>query len=248
MYKIWAIFKKELKLYFSSPIAYAVYTVFVVITGLFFYMYLFGFINKCMEYDRRAQLMGNMYQMPVMNVNEWVARPLFGTVNIILMFMLPGITMRIFSEEKRNDTMQLLLTSPLSEWHIVLGKYAACLFFYAIMIFLTSFQFAFLFIYGSPEMMPIIAGYVALLLSGAAFVAMGIFVSSQTENQIVAFIVTLAINMFSVISNRLLFWLAIKFTTTKIPNTSSAAVPSPALTRVAFKLKKLLMVANSTTA
>ncbi len=200
MNKIWAIFKKELRLYFVSPIAYAVLTAFTLIAGIFFYIYLFEFVKQCLRLDMQAQMYGSLMKIPAMNVDEWVVRPFFGMINVILLFILPGITMRIFSEEKRQETMALLLTSPLSDLQIVLGKFLGAYSFYCLMIGITFFHFIFLFVFGEVGWISLLSGYFGLSLVGASFIATGMLVSNYTENQIVAFIVTLLIN--------LMFWLA----------------------------------------
>jgi len=111
-------------------------------------------------------------------------------MSIILLLMVPLLTMRLFSEEKKRQTDELLFTSPISVNQIILGKYFASLFVLLVMLFLTGILSIFVFSYGNPELAPILSGYLGLFLVGAAFLAVGIFFSSLTENQIVSAILT----------------------------------------------------------
>jgi ABC-2 type transport system permease protein len=184
MRQIEAIFGKEMKSYFVSPIAYVVIAVFLVISGYFFYGMLSSFVQLCI----RANLQAHYYRMapPKLNVNEWVIRPLFHNLSVIGIFMLPLITMRLYSEEKRSGTMELLLTSPITRSQTLLGKFLAALALYGVMIGVTLFHQIFLFGYGNPEAGPILSGYIGLLLEGAAFLSVGLLISSLTKNQIIA--------------------------------------------------------------
>jgi len=184
MKNIWAICKKEIKTYFTSPIAYVVITVFLVLVGFFFYSLIWWFNSQSMQMAR------NPYYYQQLNINQMVYSPLFHNISIILLLMVPLLTMRLFSEEKKINTDELLYTSPLSVNQIILGKYFAALFVLFVMLSLTGILSIFIFAYGNPEILPILSGYLGLFLMGATFIAVGIFFSSLTENQIVSAILT----------------------------------------------------------
>lgn len=181
---IFHIAGRELRATFVSPIAYVVMTGFMVLSGWFFF-------NLLMQFNRLL----NMYQMfqrpdivAQMNLNEMVMTPLLYNMTIVLLLMVPLITMRLFSEEKKLRTEELLLTSPVSVNALVLGKFLSALLFLFILLGLTAIYPWILFHYGSPlpELGSILTGYVGMFLLGAAFISVGLFSSSLTENQIVA--------------------------------------------------------------
>jgi len=193
MKNIWAICKKEIKTYFTSPIAYVIITVFLVLIGFFFYSLIWWFNSQSLQMAQNP----SYYQQ--LNINQMVYSPLFHNMSIILLLMVPLLTMRLFSEEKRRQTDELLFTSPISVNQIILGKYFASLFVLLVMLFLTGIFSIFVFAYGNPEPAPILNGYLGLFLMGAAFISAGIFFSSLTENQIVSAILTFG--------TLLLFWI-----------------------------------------
>jgi ABC-2 type transport system permease protein len=119
-------------------------------------------------------------------VNEQVIRPLLSNVGVIGLFFIPMITMRLFSEEKRSGTIELLVTSPIRDGEIILGKWLAALTLYGILLLLTALNFVFLFKYGNPDWKPLAIGYLGLLLQAAALLAIGMFISTLTKNQIIA--------------------------------------------------------------
>ncbi|MBN1938027.1 MAG: ABC transporter permease subunit [Candidatus Aminicenantes bacterium] len=184
MKAVWIIAKKELRAYFTSPIAYVVMTVFLVLTGFFFYSLVWWFNAQSMQ---AAQ---NPYYAQQMNINLMVFGPLFNNMSIILLLVLPLLTMRLLAEEKKAGTEELLMTSPISVWRIIMGKYLASLLVVAAMLALTALPAVFTFLYGNPELAPILNGYLGLFLMAAAFLAVGLFFSSLTENQIVAAVLT----------------------------------------------------------
>lgn len=189
MSNVIAIFKRDTRGYFSSPIAYVVIGLFLIITGIFFYLMLSSFLQYSYAVMMRRQ------QLPV-NVNQLMVRPFLLNVSVISLFLIPIITMRSFSEEKKSGTMELLLTSPLTNWQIIIGKFLATYLLYFVMITVTFLFMALLFIWGNPEFMPILLGYIGLLLMGASLIGLGNFISSLTENQIVAAVGTFASTMF----------------------------------------------------
>jgi ABC-2 type transport system permease protein len=175
----WTIYRRELKSYFASPIAYLLMVVFALIFGYFFYVATAIFVSRGME----SQMMGR--SMP-MDVNEWVIRPLLMNVSVIALFMIPMISMRLFAEEKRSGTIELLMTSPIRDVEILLGKWFAALTMFATVLALSGLNLGFLFAYGKPDWRPILIGYLGLLLQGGALLALGTLISTMTKNQIVA--------------------------------------------------------------
>jgi ABC-2 type transport system permease protein len=177
------IFYRELRAYFSSSIAYVVITMFLIITGYFFYNLIATF--SVISFQAQANpMMARQYNL--LNINETVVRPLFGNISIIMLLMTPLLTMRLLAEERKAGTMELLLTYPVRDIEVVTGKFLACFTVFLAMIFSTFIYPALLVFLGEPELMPIITGYIGLILLGAAFIALGLFTSSLTENQIIA--------------------------------------------------------------
>jgi ABC-2 type transport system permease protein len=175
----WTIAKKELNSYFRSPIAYGVMAFFALIAGYFFYVAVVYFVRRGLE----SSMMGQSFPM---DVNEFVVRPVFSNISVIGLFLIPMITMRLFAEEKRTGTIELLLTSPLSDMSIIFGKWLGGMILYTAMLGLSAISMALLFAYGQPDWRPILIGYLGLLLQGGALLAIGTFVSNCTKNQIVA--------------------------------------------------------------
>ena len=188
MKNIWIICKKELKSYFSSPIAYLLMAIFAVIFGFFFYSATAFFVMRSME----SQMMGRGQPM---DVNEWVIRPLLSNASVIGLFLIPMITMRLYAEEKRSGTMELLLTSPVRDIEIIIGKFIAALIMYACVIGVSALDLAALFAYGKPDWKPIAVGYLGLLMQGGALIAIGTFISTTTRNQIIAGGATFAVSL-----------------------------------------------------
>ena len=184
MSNILAIFDREIRAYFVSPIAYVVLTIFLLLAGLFFTNIFTAVVEQSLQQGMRSQQYG-MPPQPI-DVPAIVTRSFFGTMSVILLFMIPMITMGLFSEEKKRGTIELLLTAPLSSLQVVLGKFLAGLTFFASMLLLSMLFMSTLFYFSSPDKGPIFSGYLGLLLYGAALVALGMFVSSLTENQIIA--------------------------------------------------------------
>jgi ABC-2 type transport system permease protein len=181
------ICRKELRSYFVSPIAYLLLTMFAVISAFFFWIFLRGFV----EYGMEMQMRGEIFPM---NINEQIVRPLLSNAAVVGgLFFIPMITMRLFAEEKRTGTIELLATSPIRDAEIILGKWLAAMALYASMLLFTALNFIFLFRYGNPDWKPLAVGYLGLLLQAGALLAIGTFVSSLTRNQIIAGAVTFAI-------------------------------------------------------
>jgi ABC-2 type transport system permease protein len=179
MRNIWIIWQKELRSYFASPIAYLLLTMFALIFGFFFWNALGYFVLMGME----SQMRGQMFPM---NLNEEVIRPLLSNASVIGLFFIPMITMRLFAEEKRTGTIELLATSPVRDLEIIVGKWLAAMTLYATMLLFTALNFAFLFKYGNPDWKPLAIGYLGLLLQAGGLLAIGTFISTLTRNQIIA--------------------------------------------------------------
>jgi len=179
MRNIWIICRKELRSYFVSPIAYLLLTMFAIIFGFFFWNSLGYFVLMGME----SQMRGQPFPM---NLNEEVIRPLLSNAAVIGLFFIPMITMRLFAEEKRTGTIELLVTSPIRDFEIIIGKWLAALILYATMLLFTAVNFAFLFKYGNPDWKPLAVGYLGLLLMAGGLLAIGTFISTLTKNQIIA--------------------------------------------------------------
>ena len=187
MKNILAIWQRELKSYFLSPIAYVVLTVFLFIAGFFFYTILTAWVQQTMMQAAYGQ-----GSQPV-DVPGMVSRSFFGTISVVLLFMIPMLTMGLFAEEKKRGTIELLLTTPVGNLQAMMGKYLASLTFLLIMYVASGITISALFIYGQPDWKPILTGYLGLILYGAALLAVGLFISTLTENQIVAGVITLGV-------------------------------------------------------
>jgi ABC-2 type transport system permease protein len=188
MRNILAITQKELKSYFSSPIAYIVIGLWALMYGYFFVALLNFFVRQSMQMNQFG-----MQGPQAMNVNQQLIRPLLQNVLILILFLMPMVTMRSYSEEKRSGTIELLLTSPITDFEIVLGKFFGAMALYGTMLAVTLIHIGLLFVYGHPEWKPIATAYLGLLLMGGCFIAVGLFISSLTKNQIVAGMVTFAV-------------------------------------------------------
>lgn len=194
MRNVWVICRKELRSYFVSPIAYAVMTFFALLFGLAFFSATRDFVNASF----RSQMMGGG---PPMSVNEFVISPLLGFAGTISLFLIPLISMRLLAEEKRNGTIELLLTSPIQDLSIILGKWLGAMLLYLFVIGMSVPSIALLFIWGKPDWRPVVAAYLGLLLQGGCLLAIGTLISAMTSNQIVAggaaFFVSLVLYMLS---------------------------------------------------
>jgi ABC-2 type transport system permease protein len=185
MSNVVAIAQKELRSYFASPIAYIIIGFFALVFGWFYFVSLTFFMQ--------ASLQMGMPGQGQVNVNNMAIRPLLQNVSVVALFVLPLITMRTYAEEKRTGTIELLLTSPLTDTQIILGKFFGAVTLFVLMLAVTWIHIGILFIYGNPEWKPILSGYLGLLLMGASFLSVGLLISSLTKNQIVAGMVTFAV-------------------------------------------------------
>jgi ABC-2 type transport system permease protein len=179
MRNVWLIWRKEMRSYFVSPIAYILLLMCALIFGFFFWSLLQAFLQFSMESQMRGEMMP-------MNMPEEITRRLFGNIPVTGLFIIPLITMRLFAEEKRSGTIELLATSPVRDIEIILGKWFAAVILYACMLLATALNFGFLFLYGNPDWKPLAIGYLGLFLQGGLLLALGTFISTLTKNQVIA--------------------------------------------------------------
>src|SRR4029077_9635606 len=154
MSNILAIANKELKSYFSGPIAYIVIGLWALLYGYFFVAILSFFVRQSMQMGQLG-----MQGPQAMNVNQQLIRPLLQNVLILILFLMPMVTMRSYSEEKRSGTIELLLTSPLTDFQIIMGKFLGAMALYGAMLAVTLIHVGLLFIYGRPEWKPLVTAY-----------------------------------------------------------------------------------------
>jgi ABC-2 type transport system permease protein len=195
---------KELRGYFGSPVAWVMMGLFAVLFGYFYNVYLAVFLSPM-----RSQFGAP----PVQNVNSEMIRPLLQNASVLILFLLPMMTMRTYSEEKRSGTIELLLTAPITDVEIILGKFVGAVGLYAGLLLVTAIYIALLFGVGSPEWRPILSGYAGLLLLGACFISVGLFISSLTKNQMVAGAATFVV--------ALMFWIISWFADSSGPTTAA---------------------------
>ena len=178
---------RELRSLFVSPVAYGVLSLFSVLAGMFFILDLGWFEQVLLQFQQYPG------QFADFNLNDGLLHEFYGSISVILLFLIPGITMGVYAAEKTNGTEELLLTSPLTIWDIVLGKFAAGAIFIAVLVGIVGLFASMLFLYGDPEVGKTASGLLGLLLTGWTYVAIGGFASAVTRSQIVAFLITLVV-------------------------------------------------------
>ena len=182
MRNTFAIAQRELNAYFSSPIAYVLIGFFALLFGWFFYVPLAYFEQQSMQ--------AGMNPGQALNINQMLVGPTLMNTTVIMLFLFPLITMRTYAEEKRSGTIELLLTSPITDVQIILGKFLGAVGLYAAMLLVTVPSVLVLFAYGNPDWQPVATSYLGLFLLGSSFIAFGLFISSLTQNQIIAGVLT----------------------------------------------------------
>ena len=180
MKNAWIIAKRDMGSYFNSPVFYVVTTVFLVLFSYIFFTILNVFSMQSLQ---AGQLRGMGISM---NLNQMVIAPSLANMAVMLLLIIPLLTMRSFAEEKKNKTFTLLLSSPVHLKEIILGKFLACIGMVTLMILITGYSTGFLFWMGQPEIGPILTGYLGMILMAGCYIAMGVFASSLTDNQIIA--------------------------------------------------------------
>lgn len=181
MRTILALTRKELEQYFASPVAYVVVALYLLLCGVFFYIYLGFYVQNVSQ--------AGAFGQEAQEVSQSIIRPFLSNVSFFLLFFFPLLAMRLLAEERKLGTYELLMTSPISITQIVLGKYLGVLIFSLLMLVLTGVYPAVLFVFGHPDPGPVLTGFLGLFLLGAAFLAISLFCSSLTESQIVAAVI-----------------------------------------------------------
>ncbi|MBP1726204.1 MAG: transporter permease [Deltaproteobacteria bacterium] len=178
------VYGKEMYRIFASPIFYVVAFIFLALAGYFFYSAVAYYSLLSFQAGR------NPFLGQQLNLGEMVLEPFFGSIGIVLLLMVPLITMRLFAEEKKTGTVELLLTYPISDRGAVLGKFTAALSVVALILTGTLPAMVVLSAFTTPPWATIFSGYLGLVLMSSAFVSLGVLASSLTQNQIVAAAIT----------------------------------------------------------
>ena len=181
---VFALVEKEWRHYFGSPIAYVALTMWTLLFGAFYVLVFNRFLAVSMRSAQQMEFGG----APKLSLNEWVISGVLHNMAVVALFITPMLTMRLFAEEKRQGTLELLATAPITGLQIILGKFLGALTLFALMLLAGLLNFLLLWQYATvaPEWKPLATGALALLLLGACFIAVGLFVSTLTRNQIVA--------------------------------------------------------------
>jgi ABC-2 type transport system permease protein len=161
---------RELISYFGSPVAYVVAAAFLAINGFLYGVIISGSKQADMSF-------------------------VFSDMGIVLLFVIPGITMRLLAEEQRMGTIELLLTAPVRDWEVIIGKFAAAMALFLLMLVPTGLYVLFLMLWGHPDSSTILTGYVGIILVGAVFVSIGLLTSAITQNQLVAFLIAFVVSL-----------------------------------------------------
>jgi ABC-2 type transport system permease protein len=188
-----AICQRELSYFYNSITAYVVTMVFVFLAGYFFYN-LLAFFNLSSFQSAQNPLAGGG-----LSLTESVLQPLFANLSVVLLLIAPMLTMRLLSEERRLGTAELLFTYPISDWDAILGKFLATVIVFAAMLALTLVLPLVLSGFAAPEGGPIATGYAGLLLLGMAYISVGVFFSSLSENQLVAGVLSFGFSLLVLI-------------------------------------------------
>lgn len=194
MRKLWGLYKKELKIFFSMPVAYVVTAVYMVLSGYFFA----NIVNYYAMVSLRSMQQYQRMQVDL-SVIEGVFRPYFHNVVIVLILMIPLITMRMFAEEKREGTSELLFTYPVNDFTIVAAKFLSALTVYSSMLIGTVACMIQMRVITAYELAPALLGLLGLVMIGAAFISLGIFISTLTESQIVAAVISFGILLLFIV-------------------------------------------------
>ena len=177
-----AIAGREIRSIFATPVAYVIFSAYAVFAGFIFFASLGLFLTQLQQ----IQALGMLHLLEQWNLNDVVIAPAFFTFAIVFLILVPLLTMRAFAEERATGSIELLLTSPVSVWEIVIGKYLAVLAVVALLVVMTALYPGLLLLYGNPEMAQTLSGLLSLFCYGAGLAALGCFVSALTQNQIIA--------------------------------------------------------------
>jgi len=193
MKSILVIAERELKTYFSSPIAYVALTIFTFLAGVVFYFFVGVMVESV---GTRAMMSAQTGRPPdPIDMPGVIVQNMFNFLSFVLLLVLPMITMALFSEEKKRGTMELLLTAPVTDLQVVLGKFLAAGVFYMILLATTVVELTILFAYSTPAKGPILSAYFGMALYGLAIIAVGMFISTLTDSQVISVILTFGVLM-----------------------------------------------------
>jgi ABC-2 type transport system permease protein len=184
MRNLYAIYRKEMRHYFVSPVAYVCSGLFLLISAFFFNFFLSAVIQQSFQMEMQSMQFGMPQQF---DVPGQVMRAFLGLLSTLILFITPFLTMGVFAEERKRGTMELLMTSPISEIQVVLGKFLASL---------SLVVYMYLHSDPIPPWRMLLAGYAGILLLGGSLLALGIFISSLTENQLIAAVLTFVAFLF----------------------------------------------------
>jgi ABC-2 type transport system permease protein len=189
MRNLYAIYRKEMRHYFVSPVAYVCIGVFLFISAYFFDYFLRAVIQQSFQMEMQSMQFG---MPPQFDVPGQVMRVFLGLLSTLILFITPFLTMGVFAEERKRGTIELLMTSPISEIQIVLGKFLASLSLFAVMLLPTAGYAVYMYLHSEPlpPWRMLLAGYAGILLLGGSLLALGIFISSLTESQLIAAVLT----------------------------------------------------------
>ena len=189
MRSLWAIAAREVRTYFTSPLAYVVIGVFLALSGYIFWVSLVRYSDLCLRFG------SNPYFLNQLNVNDLVIRPLFGSIGVIFLLMMPAISMRLLSEERKSGTAELLFTCPVTTTQVVVGKFLGAAVLPAAMLAITVTYPLIITTKASPDLLPTLAGYFGVLLMGLSILSIGVLISAMTENQIIAAVGAFGVNL-----------------------------------------------------
>jgi gliding motility-associated transport system permease protein len=191
---LYAIYRKEMSHYFVSPVAYIIVCIFLVLAAVFFNYYLGAVMQEAVEAAMEGMQSGSAFNVDVPAVT---LRAFLSVLGSILLFLTPMLTMGVFSEERKRGTMELLMTSPITDTQIVLGKFLASFSLLVIMLLPTVLYVVYMFAHSDPvpPWSLIAGGYLGVLLLGASLLAIGSFLSSLTENQIISAVLIFGVSL-----------------------------------------------------
>ncbi len=181
---------RELRYILNTVVGWIVLAAFLVIAGFFWSIYLSSYAQAA------SDMLANPYQLAQLSITDHLLAPFFGNINVFLIFFTPALAMRLFSEEVKQRTIELLLTSPVSTWEIVLGKYLGAMGFVAIILAFTSYVPLSLYLFAEPDPAAIVGGYLSLFLAAAVIMAVSMFLSAMTKNQLVAVVLGISVALF----------------------------------------------------
>jgi ABC-2 type transport system permease protein len=189
---LYAVYRKEMSHYFVSPIAYIIGGVFLMLTGFFFTRVLASVIEQAFEMGMQSMQFGGGMNI---DVPSQTIRYFFGILSSILLFLTPMLTMGVYAEERKRGTIELLMTSPITDFEIVLGKFLASLSLLIILLLPTAVYSIFMFLHSepAPPWKVLVCAYLGALLLGSVLLALGSLFSSLTENQIIAAVLTFGV-------------------------------------------------------